>query len=148
MSHSDSYIFILGTILDGAYEYICSVFTELVFGTVFWDYSGIPFNLGGRINLLYCFFWGIAAVFWLKYLYPRLSTLIEKIPRKAGIPVTWLMIFFMIINIIMSGLALNRHTERHSNLSVDENSVTRFLDKHFTDKRMEQIYPNAKLVEN
>lgn len=42
-------------ILGGAYEYVCSVFTEIVFGKVFWDYSKIPFNLGGRINLLYCF---------------------------------------------------------------------------------------------
>lgn len=56
---SDSYIFVAGTLLGGAYEYICSVFTELVFGTVFWDYSGFMFNLGGRINLLYCFFWGL-----------------------------------------------------------------------------------------
>ena len=33
-----------------AYEYLCSVFTEIVFGAVFWDYSALPFNLGGRIN--------------------------------------------------------------------------------------------------
>lgn len=147
-SRSDSYIFIFGTILGGAYEYICSVFTELVFGTVFWNYSNIPFNLGGRINLLYCFFWGIAAVIWLKCLYPLLSSLIEKIPKRAGIPITWLMILFMIFNMIMSGLALNRYTERHSNKSDNDNAVTRFLDKNFTDERMEQIYPNAILVED
>ncbi len=147
-NRSDSYIFIFGTILGGAYEYICSVFTELVFGTVFWDYSNIPFNLGGRINLLYCFFWGIAAVIWLKCLYPLLSSLIEKIPKRAGIPITWLMILFMIFNMIMSGLALNRYTERHSNKSDNDNAVTRFLDKNFTDERMEQIYPNAILVED
>lgn len=147
-SRSDSYIFIFGTILGGAYEYICSVFTELVFGTVFWDYSNIPFNLGGRINLLYCFFWGIAAVIWLKCLYPLLSSLIEKIPKRAGIPITWLMILFMIFNMIMSGLALNRYTERHSNKSDNDNAATRFLDKNFTDERMEQIYPNAILVED
>lgn len=52
---SDRRLFLCGTILGGAYEHICSVFTEIVFGTVFWDYSKIPFNLGGRINLLYCF---------------------------------------------------------------------------------------------
>lgn len=63
---SDGFLFVLGTVLGGAYEYLCSVFTELAFGVVFWDYSEIPFNLGGRINLLYCFFWGIAAVVWLK----------------------------------------------------------------------------------
>ena len=70
---SDRYIFMLGTVLGGAYEYACSIFTELVFGTVFWDYSKLPFNLGGRINLLFCFFWGIAAVVWLKIIYPKLS---------------------------------------------------------------------------
>ena len=54
---SDRYIFFYGTVVGGAYEYLCSVVTELVFGTTFWDYSSLPFNLGGRINLLYCFFW-------------------------------------------------------------------------------------------
>ena len=39
-------------IIGGAYEYVCSAFTELVFGTIFWDYSGFAFNLGGRINLV------------------------------------------------------------------------------------------------
>ena len=145
-NRSDSYIFIFGTVLGGAYEYICSVFTELVFGTVFWDYSDVPFNLGGRINLLYCFFWGIAAVFWLKILYPRLSAHDRKKSRKkAGVPITWLMILFMVFNMIMSGLALNRYTERHSNISSAENAVTRFLDKHFTDERMEHILSNANI---
>lgn len=56
---SDGYIFIMGTLLGGTYEYVCSVFTEIVFGQVFWDYSAMQFNLGGRINLLFCFFWGL-----------------------------------------------------------------------------------------
>ena len=60
--HSDGFVFAFGTLIGGAYEYICSVFTEIVFGKIFWDYRGLPFNLGGRINLLYCFFWGIATV--------------------------------------------------------------------------------------
>ena len=55
-----SFFFAVGTFLGGAYEYLCSVASEKVFGTVFWDYSHLPFNLGGRINLLYCFFWGFA----------------------------------------------------------------------------------------
>ena len=81
-----------GTFLGGAYEYLCSVFTELVFGKVFWDYSWMPFNLGGRINLLYCFFWGIAAVVWFKILYPKISGWIEKIPVVICKTVTWMLI--------------------------------------------------------
>ena len=154
---SDRYIFMLGTVLGGAYEYACSIFTELVFGTVFWDYSKLPFNLGGRINLLFCFFWGIAAVVWLKIIYPKLSNLIEKIPIKTGNILTWILILFMIFNAGMSTLALNRYNQRQQGslqktpqmTAAVEDSRTdleKFLDKHFPDKRMEQIYPNAKTV--
>lgn len=146
-TRSDSFIFVFGTVLGGAYEYICSVFTELVFGTVFWDYSEIPFNLGGRINLLYCFFWGIAAVAWMRILYPLFSGWIEKIPKKAGIIFTWIMIVFMVFNIVMSGLALNRYNERHAVNKVPENGISEFFDEHFPDERMERIYPNAIIVE-
>ncbi len=52
---SDGFLFIFGTVVGGAYEYLCSVLTEIVFGKIFWDYSKLPFNLGGRINLLFCF---------------------------------------------------------------------------------------------
>ena len=144
---NDSYIFIAGTLLGGVYEYICSVFTELVFGTVFWDYSKFAFNLGGRINLLYCFFWGIAAVVWMKLLYPRLSVWIEKIPMKAGKSICTVMLVFMIFDCLLSAMALARYTERNTTGKQAQNEVESFLDEHFGDERMERIYPNAKIVD-
>ena len=36
---SDRYLFAFGTVMGGVYEYVCSAVTELLFGTVFWDYS-------------------------------------------------------------------------------------------------------------
>ena len=139
---SDTFLFLTGTFLGGAYEYICSVFTEMVFGQVFWDYSKIPFNLGGRINLLYCFFWGIAAVVWMKYLYPKFSALIEKIPIKTGTILTWIMMLFMICNIVVSCMALTRSTERANGIPA-EAGWQKVIDERFCDERMEKIYPNA-----
>lgn len=146
---SDRHIFAAGTLLGGAYEYICSVFTEAVFGTVFWDYSGFAFNLGGRINLLYCFFWGIAAVIWLKMIYPPLSRQIEKIPKRFGTVLLNCLIVFMLINMIISSLALARYTARHTEspaAGTEISALEDFLDRHFDDERMERIYPNAKIV--
>lgn len=142
---SVGYLFLYGMILGGAYEYICSVFTEMVFGTIFWDYSGLPFNLGGRINLLFCFFWGIAAVVWLKAAYPLLSNLIEKIPRKAGPIVTWVLLVFMAVNMVVSSMALGRYSARQNGKPAS-NPVEVILDERFDDTRMERIYPNAKQV--
>ena len=140
---SDSFLFAVGTLLGGAYEYLCSVFTEIVFGKVFWDYSDIPFNLGGRINLLYCFFWGIAAVVWFKKLYPYISRAIELLPMLWGKIVTWILIIFMVINCGASSLALIRYDERDRGISATS-QWQKVMDSHFDDGRMERIYPKAK----
>ncbi len=144
---SDRYIFVFGTVIGGAYEYACSVFTELAFGTVFWDYSGIPFNLGGRINLLYCFFWGIAALVWLKLCYPFLTRLIEKIPIKLGTVLSWIFVVFMTVNLIISAAALDRYSARAAG-QEPENILEQLLDERFGDERMERIYPKAKMTGN
>ena len=146
-SRSDSYIFLVGTVVGGAYEYMCSVFTELVFGTVFWDYSHLPFNLGGRINLLYCFFWGIASVVWLKLVYPRLSGWIEKLPIHAGRIATWVLIAFMAVDLRISALAMARYVQRQTQPDAPATSLSQILDERFPDSRMERIYPNAILVD-
>lgn len=140
---SDGIIFTIGTFLGGAYEYACSVFTEIVFGKVFWDYSKIPFNLGGRINLLYCFFWGIAAVVWIKLLYPRISAWIEKVPIKPGKIISWILVIFMCCNMAVSGLALIRSTERQNGIPA-EARWQKIMDERFDDERIERIYPNMK----
>lgn len=144
---SDSFVFAFGTFIGGAYEYICSVFTEIVFGKIFWDYSGLPFNLGGRINLLFCFFWGIAAVVWLKKLYPLFSGWIERIPMRAGRIITWCLVAFMCVDISVSMLALARYNDRAHHREAT-NGIERLLDERFPDSRMKQIYPNGKAAGN
>ena len=143
---SDRYIFVFGTILGGAYEYVCSVFTEMAFGTVFWDYSEIPFNLGGRINLLYCFFWGIAAVVWMKGVYPFLSRQIEKLPARAGRAVCSVLLVLLAADMLISALALARYSERQTG-SPEQTAVGQILDEYFPDEFIEKRYENLKLAD-
>ena len=143
---SDRYLFVFGTILGGAYEYLCSAVTELLFGTVFWDYSKFKFNLGGRINLLYCFFWGIAAVVWMRYGYPLVEKLMKKVRSYIRPWMTVLLAVFMAVNMLTSALALARYDARTSG-EAPTGSIDRLLDERFDDARMERVYPNAKKVE-
>ena len=140
-----SFFFVAGTLLGGLYEYLCSVFTELVFGTVFWDYSSIPFNLGGRINLLYCFFWGFAAVAWFKGLYPILARGIAKIPARPGKIVVWVLIVFMAVNMSVSALALARYSSRATGEPADQGWEL-YMDEHYNDDVMKRIYPYAEMT--
>ena len=143
---SESRIFWFGVILGGAYEYVCSAVTELLFGTVFWDYSGFKFNLGGRINLLYCFFWGIAAVAWIRYGYPLVAKGMNKLKTHIRPWMTAALAVFMAVNMGVSTLALARYDARTSGVEATT-PLAVFLDAHFDNARMERIYPNAKKVE-
>lgn len=143
---SDRYIFVFGTVLGGAYEYVCSVFTEMAFGTVFWDYSEIPFNLGGRINLLYCFFWGIAAVVWMKGVYPFLSRWIEKLPARMGKVVCSVLLVLLAADMLVSALALARYSERQAG-KEEQTAVGQALDEFFPDGFIEKRYENLKLTD-
>lgn len=142
-SKPDRHIFLIGTILGGAYEYVCSVLAEIVLGQSFWDYSSMPLNLGGRINLLYCFFWGIAAVVWLKGLYPFFSRWIEKIPKIAGYIATWILVVFMAADMLVSAAALIRYSDRAGGPAA-KSGWEHVIDTHFDDAKMKQIYPNAR----
>ena len=142
---SDGFLFGFGFFAGGVFEYFCSVFTELAFGTIFWDYSEYPFNLGGRINLLYCFFWGIAAVVWLKKLYPMLSKWIEKIPVRIGNALVVGLTIFMVINMAVTCGAMTRYTQRSGGVPAD-NPVAAWIDVVFPDDWMENRYQNMKLT--
>lgn len=143
---SDRYIFLLGCVAGGVYEYMCSVFTEVVFGTVFWDYSWMPFNIGGRTNLLYCLFWGIAAVVWMKICYPVINKWIEKIPPLGGKIATWLIVVLMACNAIISAGAMGRYTERQEGVEAT-NTIQKFFDSNYSDELVEKVWPNMKITE-
>lgn len=142
----DRYVFLAGFFVGGVYEYMCSVFTEIVFGTVFWDYSWMPLNIGGRTNVLYCFFWGLIAVVWIKILYPPMSSAIEKIPPLPGKITTWILILFMVCNGLLTAAVMARYTARQSQ-PEPQNTVEQFLDEQYDDEMVEHRWPNMKVAE-
>ena len=89
------------------------------------------------------FFWGIAAVIWIKVLYPKFAGWIEKIPMLWGYVLTWILVVFMAVNILVSMAALVRYDMR-ANGKRQRADGKKVIDEHFDDERMDRIYPNAK----
>lgn len=135
--------FLGGMIVGSVVEYLCSWGQELLFGSRSWDYSMVPFNINGRICLLYSFFWGILGVLWIKDLYPRMARLILKIPNASGKAITWAITVFFIINSAVSLVAVGRWSERVKGLEPS-NVLESFLDERFDNERMERIYANME----
>ncbi len=141
----DRYIFLIGALIGGVYEYACSLFTEIFLGTVFWDYSWMPFNIGGRTNLLYMFFWGLLSVVWIKMIYPKMSYFIEKLPALQGKVITWVLVVFMIFNALISAMAMVRYTQRQEGIEAQTTMET-FLDSNYDDALIEKVWPNMVIT--
>lgn len=139
--------FLGGIIVGSVVEYVCSWGQELVFGTRSWDYSKMPFNINGRICLLYSIFWGILGVLWIKNLYPRMAKLILKIPNREGKICTWVLLAFFVVNTVMSGIALTRWSQRNAGIPA-ANTFWQTIDERFPDERMEKVYANMVFSED
>ncbi len=138
--------FLAGMIMGGILEYLCSFFQEILFGTISWDYSNMFFNLNGRTCLLYCFYWGIIAVAFLKVVYPGLQKLEPLLHRKSIKILTVFLMIFMIFDISISSMAAARQTDRRKGIEP-RNNVEVFLDKTYPDEYLDRIYNNKKNID-
>lgn len=138
-------IFIVGTILGAMFEYFCSWFQELLFGTISWRYDEGLFNFNGRINLTYAVFWGLLTLVWFKYIVNFVVKIINKVPKNILKNATCIFGMFMIINVLMSYLAVNRMSQRRIE-EYPKNKLETFLDKKYNDEYLKKIYPNMWYV--
>ena len=134
-------LFFISFVIGTVFEYICSYVQEKVFGTISWDYSDTPLNIGGRTNAIYGVFWGVLGVVFVSNVYPTFSRGIEAIPNNIGVPLTYLVAAFFILNVMISALAVWRREKRKKGF-VATNILLKFLDKHYTDERLSEIYAN------
>lgn len=133
--------FLGGMAIGSVVEYVCSWGQELLFGSRSWDYSHMPFNINGRICLLYSVFWGVLGVLWVKSLYPRVAGLVLKLPDKAGKITVWVLTAFFIVNAAVTVLAVYRWSMR-VDMVAPGNEFWEFIDARFPNERMERIFAN------
>lgn len=141
----DIWIFAGSALVGGLFEYACSFLQELIFGTISWQYAAETYSIGERTSLLYMCFWGVLGVFLIKVLYPAISRFADRLQKRPGTIVTWVLLLFMCINISLSAVAVARWSARSSGAGA-QNAVDELLDRHYPDSFMEEVYPNMKLA--
>lgn len=137
-------LFIMGAISGTIFEYICSYVLQVVYGSMFWDYSYTTYQINGRVSLTYSVFWGILAVLLIQFIKPYFDKIIDKIPTK---PWDKVITIFLIIDVILTifsiSLYMNRAEKRYKNEQINET----ILDKIFNDDVMSFAFPNLRLTD-
>lgn len=141
-SKSNLMLYISSFIIGGLFEAACSIFQELVFGTVSWVYKPSNFGiLNNRTSLLYCFLWGFLGIFWVRIIYPLLTKMIDKIHTKLGKILTIILACFVVVDMIFSSSVVLRQRARRNNVPP-KNNIEIFYDNIFTDEVLKFFYHN------
>lgn len=134
--------------LSGALvEYFSSLFQEICFGSVSWDYSDHFLNIGGRVSLQMALAWGILGVLFMRFLFPPLKRVFEKLNGKKGSLICGILTVFMVINLAATFVVVIRWQRRLDN-APPNNNIECTIDYIYGDEKMERLFPNMRFIES
>lgn len=158
--HSNWTLFIAGAIEGSAVEYVVSLIGELIFQIKWWDYSNMPFNINGRICILFTVFWGVLALGLMRLINPYIERMIDSIPKKIFNFLTIFLTVFLLFDLLFTSFGLkvfytrlikehNLQMKDQRNLMVTdeimESDIVQYLSKTaFSDEKVLKTFPNIK----
>ena len=137
-------VFFICIIMGGLLEILCSIVQENVFGTISSDYSNTFLNIYGRTNLQYSIYWGLIGLLFFR-LFPLVDKIDLIIENKKWRIITYILILFILIDIVVSSLACLRQFERYKGIEAKK-YIDVFLDVHYPDEFLKKIYTNSMWV--
>jgi len=102
---------ILVTVLEGVTGWAM----DKLFHNKWWDYSKLPFNIGGYVCLLFSLIWGVACVFIVYFVHPLIHQVLSLIPHTAGIALIAILGIALLSDMIVTTSAIvkfNQYLER------------------------------------
>ena len=76
-------VFLGGMVITTAIEWLAGWILYKLFRARWWDYSSMPFNLGGFVCLPFSLLWGLASVVMFRLVHPPIARLVGMIPLQV-----------------------------------------------------------------
>ncbi len=133
------FIFVVSGVIGAAFEFFVSWYMQTAFGVVAWDYSGTFLSIDGRTDFAHACAWGLCGLVWIRILLPGVMQVVDIIPLKWRATITVIFFTFMVVNAIMTLLALDCWSQREAGLPV-ENEVQVWFDEHYDDEFMKERF--------
>lgn len=114
---------ILVTVLEGVTGWAM----DKLFHNKWWDYSKLPFNIGGYVCLLFSLIWGVACVFIVYFVHPLIHQVLSLIPHTAGIALIAILGIALLSDIIVTTSVIvkfNQYLERLKHITDELHAIS------------------------
>lgn len=157
-------LFLAGAVEGSVVEYIISWIGEMIFHIKWWDYSNMPFDINGRICLLFTIFWGVLALVLIRLINPYIERFIDKIPAKLFSVITIGGTILLILDLLITAFGLQVFYTRFTNtynLNLEEDKylmvsqevldnkvIQKLSNTMFSDEKILRTFPNIKFKDD
>lgn len=157
-------LFLAGAVEGSVVEYIISWIGEMIFHIKWWDYSNMPFDINGRICLLFTIFWGVLALVLIRLINPYIERFIDKIPAKLFSVITIGGTILLILDLLITAFGLQVFYTRFTNtynLNLEEDKylmvsqevldnkvIQELSNTMFSDEKILRTFPNIKFKDD
>lgn len=131
-------LYIASTILVTIIEGLTGFILDKLFHHRWWDYSNLPFNIGGYVCLLFSLIWGVACVFIVQIAHPVIHKGLTLIPFGLGVVLIVVLGVGMFADLYVTAstiLKFNKRLEAMDKIATELHEIS--------DKMGENIYENV-----
>ena len=129
---------LLVTVLEGVTGYLL----EKLFHHRWWDYTGMPLNIGGHVCLLFSVIWGVACVAIVHFIHPVIAKLLSFLPVWLGglLLVAFCFVLAADLYVTVTGiLKFNRRLARMEEVAQELHRISDQLGENIYRNTMEGI---------
>lgn len=139
-------VFLISLVVGSAVEFVASWVMEYFWGAIAWDYSGSLGSIQGRTNLFFSLMWGFLGLLWIRVVMPLMKRGLSAVNTRNLVfrVATVGMSVFMAVDISVTVLALDRESQRASDVSATT-WEQEFFDEHFPDSFMQARFENMSV---
>ncbi len=143
-------LYVGSVLLTSLLELVTGFLMEKLFHQKWWDYSNVPFNIGGYICLKFSLAWGIACVMIVDMIHPLIGGLVKHIPKVVSVPVLILLgaAFFADVAATVAKVAkLNRSLNQLDELAKSIRAASNTIGENMAQNAIAISQRNEKAKE-
>lgn len=102
--------FVVGGLAATVVEYVVHYVYKEFLGVSIWDYSSLPYNINGRVSLIFTIFWSILSMGLVYFIHPYVEKHFASMPKTLFA----IIIMFVGIDAMVSTLLLKKYGNKQA----------------------------------
>lgn len=138
--------FVLVTLIEGMTGFIM----DKIFHHKWWDYTGLPFNIGGYVCLPFSIAWGAACLVIVKGVHPLVERLVGLLPEAAGLALICVLTAGLAADLAVTTagiLKLNRRLDMLERIGAELREISDRMGANIHENVMDAM-ERAEVLEN